>query len=433
MPLASPLDVVEDVVRRRGGDLVELSHAIHAEPELAFAEHRSCAKAQALVAERGFEVTAGAAGLDTAFRADFGIGPLVVGICAEYDALPEIGHACGHNIIAASAVGTALALSEVADDLGLRIALLGTPAEEAGGGKALMLQAGTFDDVAVAVMVHPGPTDIAAARSLALSEAIVHYLGKESHAAVAPYLGLNAADAVTVAQVAIGLLRQQLAPGQMMHGIVTDGGQAVNVIPGHATLQYAMRAVESDSLRELEGRMFACFAAGALAAGCEYEIDNPAPAYDELKPDHWLAEICRDEMRRLGREPVTPEIEATLPMGSTDMGNVTQVLPGIHPVIGVDAGGATVHQRAFAAAAAGPSADRAVVDGAIMLARTIVHLAQNSAERDRVLAAQQLRARSDRKRGEAGRSGSRPSAASDRKRGEAGRSGSRPSASGAAG
>jgi metal-dependent amidase/aminoacylase/carboxypeptidase family protein len=153
-----------------------------------------------------------------------------------------------------------------------------------------------------------------------------------------------------------------------------------------------MRALESDSLRELEGRMFACFAAGALAAGCEYEIDNPAPAYDELKPDHWLAETCRGEMRRLGREPVTPEVEAALPMGSTDMGNVTQVLPGIHPVIGVDAGGATVHQRAFAAAAAGPSADRAVVDGAIMLARTVVQLAQDPVERDRVLAAQQARA-----------------------------------------
>ena len=378
-------------MRRRGADLVELSHAIHAEPELAFAEHRSCAKAQALVAERGFEITARAGGLDTAFRADFGSGPLVVGICAEYDALPEIGHACGHNIIAASAVGTALGLAEVADELGLRVALLGTPAEEAGGGKALLLQAGAFDDVAVAVMVHPGPTDIAAARSLALSEVTVDYRGKESHAAVAPFQGINAADAVTVAQVAIGVLRQQLAPGQLVHGIVTNGGQAVNVIPGHATLQYAMRAVESDSLRELEGRMFACFAAGALAAGCEYEIDNPAPPYDELKPDPWLADVCREEMRRLGREPVAREVEARLPMGSTDMGNVTQVLPGIHPVIGVDAGGATVHQRAFAAAAAGPSADRAVVDGAIMLARTVVHLAQTPEERDRVLAAHELR------------------------------------------
>ncbi|WP_156689479.1 M20 family metallopeptidase [Mycobacterium sp. Marseille-P9652] len=392
--MPSALDTVEDVVRRHGGDLVELSHAIHAEPELAFAEHRSCAKAQALVAERGFQMTARAGGLDTAFRADFGSGPLVVGVCAEYDALPEIGHACGHNIIAASAVGTALALAEVADDLGLRVALIGTPAEEAGGGKALMLDAGVFDDVAAAVMLHPGPADIAAARSLALSEATVHYRGKESHAAVAPHQGINAADAVTVAQVAVGLLRQQLAPGQMVHGIVTDGGQAVNVIPGHAALQYAMRAVEFDSLRQLEGRMYACFAAGALAAGCEYEIDNPAPPYAELKPDTWLSDVFRDEMRRLGREPVAPEYEAALPMGSTDMGNVTQVLPGIHPVIGVDAGGAMVHQRAFATAAAGPSADRAVVEGAIMLARTVVRLAQTPTERDRVTAAHERRARS---------------------------------------
>ncbi len=327
-------------MRRRGADLVELSHAIHAEPELAFAEHRSCAKAQALVAERGFEITAAAGGLDTAFRADFGSGQLTIGVCAEYDALPEIGHACGHNIIAASAVGTALALAEVADDLGLRVALVGTPAEEAGGGKALLLKAGVFDDISAAVMLHPGPADIAAARSLALSEAIVRYRGKESHAAVAPHLGVNALDAVTVAQVAVGLLRQQLAPGQLVHGIVTDGGQAVNVIPGHASLQYAMRAVESDSLRELEGRMYACFAAGAMAAGCEYEIDNPAPAYDELKPDAWLANIFREEMCRLGRQPVAPEYEAALPMGSTDMGNVTQALPGIHPVVGVESGGA---------------------------------------------------------------------------------------------
>jgi amidohydrolase len=394
MPAPSALDSVEDVVRSRGGDLIELSHAIHAEPELAFAEHRSCAKAQALVAERGFQITPRAAGLDTAFRADFGSGPLVVGVCAEYDALPEIGHACGHNIIAASAVGTALALAEVADELGLTVVLLGTPAEEAGGGKALMLQAGTFDDVAAAVMVHPGTTDIAGARSLALSEVTVNYRGKESHAAVAPHLGFNAADAVTVAQVAIGLLRQQLARGQMVHGIVTNGGQAVNVIPGRATLEYAMRAIESDSLTELEGRMFACFAAGALATGCEYEIDNAAPAYAELRPDRWLADVCREEMRRLGRHPVAAEVEAGLPLGSTDMGNVTHVLPGIHPVIGVDAGGATVHQRAFATAAVSPSADRAVIEGAIMLARTVVQLAENPDERDRVLAARERRAAS---------------------------------------
>ena len=394
MALDTVLDRVEDAVRRRGTDLVELSHAIHAEPELAFAEYRSCAKAQALVAERGFEITAAAGGLDTAFRADFGSGPLTVGVCAEYDALPEIGHACGHNIIAASAVGAALALADVADELGLRVSLLGTPAEEFGGGKVLLLNAGVFDDLAVSVMVHPGPVDIAAARSLTLSAVRVSYRGKESHASAAPFLGVNAADAVTVAQVAIGLLRQQLAPGQQMHGIVTRGGQVANVIPGRTELQYTMRATNASSLADLEAKMGDCFLAGAVATGCDYDIEHTEPMYDALNPDAWLAEAVRAEMVSLGRTPLAAEYEAALPLGSTDMGNVTQLMPGIHPMIGVDAGGASLHQPDFTAAAAGPSADKAVIDGAIMLARTIVRLAESPEQRDRVLAAHAQRAAS---------------------------------------
>ena len=392
MPTATASSCVEDAVNRRRGDLVELSHSIHAEPELAFAEHRSCAKAQALVADHGFEITKAPGGLDTAFRADYGSGPLVIGICAEYDALPGIGHACGHNIIAASAVGTALALAEVADELGLTVVLLGTPAEEAGGGKVLLLNAGAFDDVAATVMLHPGPLDIAAARSLALSQVAVGYRGRESHAAVAPHLGVNAADAITVAQVAIGLLRQQLAPGQMTHGIVTDGGQATNVIPARAEMQYTMRANDAESLRELEKRMADCFLAGAVATGCDYAVSETEPPYDELTPDTWLADTFREEMVRLGRSPVPTDVEAAFPLGSTDMGNVTKVMPGIHPIVGIDAGGASVHQPAFAAAAAGPSADTAVVEGAIMLARTVVRLAETQVERDRVLELQARRA-----------------------------------------
>jgi amidohydrolase len=392
MPTATASISVEDAVNRRRDDLVELSHSIHAEPELAFNEHRSCAKTQVLVAEYGFEITAAPGGLDTAFRADYGSGPLIIGICAEYDALPGIGHACGHNIIAASAVGTALALAEVADELGLTVALLGTPAEEAGGGKVLLLNAGTFDDIAATVMLHPGPLDIARARSLALSQVVVGYLGREAHAAVAPYLGLNAADAITVAQVAIGLLRQQLAPGQMVHGIVTNGGQATNIIPGWADMQYTMRANDAASLRELEGRIADCFLAGAVATGCDYQVEESEPPYDALNPDKWLADTFRVEMVRLGRNPVAEEMEAALPLGSTDMGNVTQVMPGIHPIVGIDAQGASVHQPAFAAAAAGPSADKAVVEGAIMLARTVVSLAETPAERDRVLELQARRA-----------------------------------------
>lgn len=382
---------VEDAVHRRSGDLVALSHDIHAEPELAFAEHRSCAKTQALAAERGFLIEAAPGGLDTAFRAVYGSGSLVVGICAEYDALPGIGHACGHNIIAASAVGTALALAEVADALDLTVVLIGTPAEEAGGGKVLLLNAGAFDDIAASVMLHPGPADIAAARSLALSEVAISYTGRESHAAVAPYLGINAADAVTVAQVAVGLLRQQLAPGQMMHGIVTDGGQATNVIPAHAELRYTMRANDMESLRALEARMAGCFASGALATGCEHTVVETAPPYDALAPDPFLAAVFRAEMIRNGRHPLPVELEAALPLGSTDMGNVTQVLPGIHPVVGIDAGGASLHQPQFAAAAAGASADKAVIDGSIMLARTVVALAENGAERGRVMEAQARR------------------------------------------
>jgi amidohydrolase len=388
------LDRVEDAVRRRGADLVELSHAIHAEPELAFAEHRSCAKTQALVAERGFQITAAAGGLDTAFRADFGGGPLAVGVCAEYDALPGIGHACGHNIIAASAVGAALALADVADQLGLTVALLGTPAEEFGGGKVLLLNAGVFDDLAVAVMMHPGPVDIAAARSLTLSAVRVEYRGREAHASATPYLGVNAADAVTVAQVAIGLLRQQLAPGQQVHGIVSVGGQAANIIPSRTELQYTMRAVEASSLAELEAKVGDCFLAGAVATGCDYSVEPTEPVYDALKPDRWLADAVRAEMTRLGRAPVNEELEVAHPLGSTDMGNVTQLLPGIHPMVAVDAGGASLHHPDFTAAAIGPSADKAVIEGAIMLARTVVRLAESPDERDRVLAARDQRAAS---------------------------------------
>jgi amidohydrolase len=385
MPTVTASSRVTDAVNRRRGDLIELSHSIHAEPELAFAEHRSCAKTQRLVAEHGFEITKAPGGLDTAFRADFGSGPLVIGICAEYDALPGIGHACGHNIIAAAAVGTALALAEVADELGLTVVLLGTPAEEAGGGKVLLLNAGTFDDIAATVMLHPGPLDIAAARSLALSQVAVGYRGKESHAAVAPHLGINAVDAITVSQVAIALLRQQLAPGQMMHGIVTDGGQAANIIPGRAEMEYTMRANDAASLLELQQRMSDCFLAGAVATGCDYTVFETEPAYDALSPDPWLAGTFRDEMVRIGRSPLPAEAEAAFPLGSTDMGNVTQAMPGIHPIVGIDAGGASVHQPAFAAAAAAPGADTAVVEGAIMLARTVVGLAETPAERDRVL------------------------------------------------
>lgn len=376
---------VASVVRSASSDLIALSHSIHAEPDLAFEETASVAKIVELLSQKGFDVEVGTADLPTAFTATYGSGELVLGVFAEYDALPGIGHACGHNIIAASAVGTGLALAKFADDLGITVRVIGTPAEESGGGKVLMLERGVFDDVAAALMVHPGPFDIVGASSLALADIAVAFTGRAAHASAAPEYGRNAADAATVAQVGLGLLRQHLAPGQQMHGIVSDGGSAPNIVPAHAEMLYYLRATTAASLADLTARATDCFAAGALATGCTHEIRTVSPTYTELTPDAWLTETYRSEIVGMGREPIARELEGSRPLGSTDMGNVTNVLPGIHPVIGIGSEGAVTHQPAFAAASVNSSADRAVVEGAIAVARTAARAASDSAQRDRLL------------------------------------------------
>lgn len=366
-------------------EVVALSHSIHAEPELAFAEHRSVAKILDTLRAHDFEVETAVADMDTAFTASFGSGDLVIGICAEYDALPEIGHACGHNIIAASAVGAALALAPVADALGITVRVLGTPAEETGGGKVLMLERGVFDGVGAALMVHPGPFDIVGATSLALADIAVKFTGRAAHASAAPEWGINAGDAVTISQVALGLLRQHLAPGQQLHGIVSDGGVAPNIVPGHAELLYYLRANTTESLHALTAKTYACFEAGAIATGCTHEIRTVSPTYAALTPDSWLVAAFRQEIEALGRSPLAPDLEGFRPLGSTDMGNVTNVLPGIHPVVGLDAGGAVTHQPEFAAACITESADRALLDGALGLARTAARAAADPSTRARLL------------------------------------------------
>jgi amidohydrolase len=373
-------------VERYSTALVGLSRSIHAEPERAFAEHRSAAKVADLLAAEGFEVERGVADLETAFTASFGSGELVLGLCAEYDALPEIGHACGHNVIAAASTGAALALRDVADELGLTIRVIGTPAEEVGGGKVLMLERGVFDDVAFSMMVHPAPYEAVAARSLAITDVEVHYTGKPSHAAAAPHLGVNAADAITVAQVAIGLARQHLEPGQMVSGIVTRGGTVPNIVPARTSAMFDLRADDLDSLRRLETRINRCFEAGAIATGCTHEVVKVSPVYAELTPDPWLAEAYRRAAIELGRHPLSPEEELKEKIGSTDMGNITRALPAIHPTIAIDCGDAVNHQIEFATACASASADRAVLDGALALAWTTISAATDGAQRSRLLA-----------------------------------------------
>lgn len=351
--------------------LLAISHRLHAEPETAWREHASAALLAEALEARGFAVERGAAGLETAFVAERGTvdGAPVVGIVAEYDALVGLGHACGHNVIAAAAVGAAAALA----DAGIAVRVLGTPAEEGGGGKIPMLEAGCFDGLELAMMVHPGPTDAVFARPRAVAHFDVRYRGATAHAGAFPHLGRNAADAFTVAQVAIGLLRQQLPTSVRVHGIVTAAGTAPNAIPDLAEGSWYVRADSLAELDEVFPRIRACFEAGALAAGVSWELVETSPRYAEFRNDGELAALFAANAAALGRDMDLDEIGPRgMATASTDMGNVSQRVRAIHPYLGIASLPAVNHQPAFAAAAATPAADLAVRDGAVLLAQTAI-------------------------------------------------------------
>ncbi len=366
-------------------DLVDLSHRIHAHPETAFTEHRSAAAVAELLDAGGFDVTEGVCGLPTALSARAGDGPLVVAICAEYDALPDVGHACGHNIIAATAVGAGLALAPLADRLGLTVLVLGTPAEEGGGGKVTMLERGAFDGVHAAMMVHPWPTERLAATCLAVSHFDVHFGGKEAHASAAPWEGVNALDAMTVAQVAIGLLRQQLRPGDQVHGVVREGGKAANVIPARVSGRFMARARSLDDLAVLDPRVRACFEAGAIATGASLEFEELSPVYSHMESDPGLLAAYRANAEALGRRFSLDDEGVPPPTLSTDMANVSLAVPTIHPMLAIDGRGSVNHQPEFAAACITASADSAVRDGAVAMGWTAVDAATRPAIRDHLL------------------------------------------------
>ena len=334
----------------------------------------------------GLEVTEGVYDLPTALESKAGGGELVVAVCAEYDALPEVGHACGHNIIAAMAVGAGLALAEVADDVGLTVRVLGTPAEEGGGGKVLMLERGAFAGVHAAMMAHPWPTERLTATCLAVAHFDVRYAGREAHASAAPWQGVNAQDALTVAQVGLGLLRQQLPPGDQVHGVVRASSGAANVIPASITARYMVRSRTAAGLAALRPRVEACFEAGALATGCSLEYEELSPVYSHMEPDPALLATYRANAEALGRRFEADDAGTPLPTFSTDMANVSLAVPTIHPLIGIETNGAVNHQREFAAACVTASADAAVRDGAVALAWTAIDAATDPALRERLLA-----------------------------------------------
>ncbi len=367
--------------------LVELSHRIHAQPELGFEEERSSTWLCETLADLGFAVEPGICDLPTAFRARFGNGPLSVAICAEYDSLPGIGHACGHNIIAASAVGAALAAAQVADDVGLTVTVLGTPAEEVGNasGKILLLERGAFGDVHAAMMVHPAPFDMLRAKIIAASMFEVTYTGKESHASAFPELGINAADALTIAQTALGLLRQHIRAADRIHGIVTNGGVAPNVIPAHTAAKYIIRSETLAQLNDLRPKVHRCFEAGALATGAKLAILGGDKPYAEMRHDDAIAALYRRNSEALGRPfPNLGEWE-TRPLASTDMGNVSLAVPSIHPMIGINSLPAVNHQPEFTAHCVTPDADKALTDGALAMAWTCIDLASDADLRQRLM------------------------------------------------
>jgi amidohydrolase len=377
-------DAAGVAVQRDRDALIELSHRIHAKPELGFEEASASAWCAEQLSEAGLSVEMGVCDLPTAFVASAGSGPFVLAICAEYDALPAIGHACGHNVIAAAAIGAGRALAPLADDLGITVKVLGTPAEEGGGGKVLMMERGGFDGVNAAMMVHPAPGELDRMPCLAVEHFDVVYRGKEAHASAFPERGVNAADALTVAQVAIGLLRQHADFGDQVHGIVTLGGAAPNIVPAHTEAKYYVRARSLKALETWSPRVRRCFEAGATATGSTFEIVPQGPTYSEFHTDEAMANLYRENAVTLGRV-FPPRGERTM-SGSTDMANVSLAIPAIHPMLGLDSFPAVNHQPEFTAVAGSPIADQAVLDGATAMAWTVIDLASSSDERERLTA-----------------------------------------------
>lgn len=379
---------LDDAVRSTGDTaadrILALSHDLHAHPEIAWEEVRSCARVAGELADAGFTVQEKYTGLDTAFLARRGTGPLHLAVCAEYDALPGMGHACGHNVIAAISTGAALALSPYVDDLGITLSVFGTPAEEGGGGKIEMLDRGGFVGVHAAAMVHPGPVDVARAEPYAVSHSHIRYDGKSAHAAAYPDRGVNAADAFTIAQVAIGLLRQQLPHDVRVHGVMTNGGEAPNAIPQRTEGRWYVRAGTLAALGDLEQRVNRCFEAGAHATGCELTITPESKPYAEFRTDEGLLDAYVRRAEQLGRRFGSGS-DSLMNRASTDMGNVSQRIAAIHPYIGIDSLPAVNHQPEFAAAAASPAADRAAVEGARALALTLLDAASDAGTRRRLL------------------------------------------------
>jgi amidohydrolase len=362
--------VIKEVDSRRN-QLRELSLKIHANPELGFQETKAAGWLSQYLKKNGFSIEQGICKLPTAFRGSYGKGKPAIALTAEYDALPKLGHACGHNLIAGSAVGAAVAAKAAIDQFGGSIVVIGTPAEELYGGKAIMVERGAFKNTDIAMMVHPGVHDAATTQALACITLDVEFFGKAAHAAARPEAGINALEAMLQSFAAINSLRQHIKDRARIHGIITDSGEAANIVPAHSAGNFIVRAEDDAYLDELMEKVLNCFAGAATATGARLEYRWGA-RYAPLRNNLVLAKLFQTNMQSLGRNMLL--VKPNKSFGSTDMGNVSQIVPAIHPDFAIAPKEVTIHSPEFAQAAASEAGIRGMLDSAKALAMTIVDL-----------------------------------------------------------
>jgi amidohydrolase len=353
-------------------ELRNLSLKIHSNPELGFKEVKAAAWLTQYLEKNDFSVERGVCELPTAFRGSYGEGKPAIALVAEYDALPHLGHACGHNLIAGSSVGAAVAAKAAIDRLGGSLQVIGTPAEELYGGKVIMVERGAFDSVDLAMMVHPGSHNAAVTPALACIALEVEFFGRAAHAAGHPEAGINALEAMLLSFTAINSLRQHIKDKARIHGIITDGGDAANVVPAHSAGNFLVRAEDDAYLDELKEKVLDCFVGGATATGARLEYRWGATRYAPMRNNMTLAKLFKQNMQSLGRR--IPLSDPDRSFGSTDMGNVSQVVPGIHPGVAIVSPGVVNHSPEFALAACSDAGIEGMLDAAKAMVMTIVDL-----------------------------------------------------------
>lgn len=373
MDLIAAKERLRAEVEARADVLLEASHQIHEHPETNYEEHFAHDLLTRVLTDEGLAVEPHAFGLDTAFVARAGTSGPTIAVLCEYDALPGIGHACGHNIIATAGLGAGLAAAAVAEEAGGRVVVMGTPAEEGGGGKILLARRGAFEGVDAALMVHPAGADLTHMDVIAVQELTATYTGEAAHAAAFPYRGRNALDAAVLGYLNVAALRQHIRPTERVHGIFTEAGDKPNIVPARARTEWMVRSGSIRSLAPLKERVEACLRAGATAAGCEVEITWKEVVYADMLDNQVLVDRYAANAAALGRPLLSPDARQAV-VGSTDMGNISYVVPSIHPMIQAAPTGVPIHTPDFAVHARSEIGDRAVVDGATALAWTVADL-----------------------------------------------------------